>query len=645
MKRDPTERHSPAGQGRTSRRTFLRAAGRSLASVASLSGLAGSARAGTADAAHAATTGIAWGDGVPTFFAALWTAPCAQGVVTADALATLAEHARTAGALLHAPVPAGTRISYFGQPLGIVLASRRDVATAAAQGLAQGLMQMLTTTVSPLPSSPHAATPVLDVASALPSLRQPTQAARFDLVRGDAAAQIDASPVRLKQTYATAPQLPTYRTLPHVTATTYTGLPHIALSHPCEAELRASLAGWSKTPPDWIDFSIESPDGEPALLDVTAKLAWSASSQLRRTVRLEWTAEQAQALGGMRPETIQTVTIGADSDGRLQALSHRSLNSCWQDSDFVEPCGAASRHLYDIANVAIDHQIVRQHIGPAAARPQSGYDLGLFALECAMDELATLLQIDPVALRVRNEAKIDALTGQPWRRRRLLDCYRIGAERMGWSAREHVPSAGQRPSPGGAGRVGYGMAAGLLPIVHGDASTTTAFIAHFAQVQVPADGGDFSVTKYVVAIDAGRQPTGDSVDRQARQQRVQRGVWGALAQALGPATARPRPAPRRGADTASASSDVYDRLTGRSRPQVSPSAATLSPLRDVDITVLFVGPDGTTDDTAARDATGADRPLAHAELEALASCGAAAALANALYNATGIRRRRLPFEY
>ena len=58
---------------------------------------------------------------------------------------------------------------------------------------------------------------------------------------------------------------------------------------------------------------------------------------------------------------------------------------------------------------------------------------GLFALECAMDELAIGLEIDPVELRLRNYAEEDQNEGKPFSSKELRECYRPGgrAVRLG----------------------------------------------------------------------------------------------------------------------------------------------------------------------------------------------------------------------
>jgi xanthine dehydrogenase YagR molybdenum-binding subunit len=60
---------------------------------------------------------------------------------------------------------------------------------------------------------------------------------------------------------------------------------------------------------------------------------------------------------------------------------------------------------------------------------------GLYATESAMNELADRLKIDPVKLRVLNEPKIDEGLQLPFSSRHLLECFKVGAEKFGWSRR------------------------------------------------------------------------------------------------------------------------------------------------------------------------------------------------------------------
>src|SRR4029434_2799166 len=89
---------------------------------------------------------------------------------------------------------------------------------------------------------------------------------------------------------------------------------------------------------------------------------------------------------------------------------------------------------------------------------------GLFATESAMNELADQLKIDPVRLRVLNEAKIDEGLGVPFSSRHYLECLQLGADKFGWS--ERTPEVGSMKRDSlilGWGRGRCGWSAGRTP--------------------------------------------------------------------------------------------------------------------------------------------------------------------------------------
>jgi xanthine dehydrogenase YagR molybdenum-binding subunit len=98
---------------------------------------------------------------------------------------------------------------------------------------------------------------------------------------------------------------------------------------------------------------------------------------------------------------------------------------------------------------------------------------GIHALECAMDELAYKLKIDPLELRIRNHAATDPGSGLPWSSKSLLECYRRGAEAFGWSRRTMEP----RSMRDGHTLIGMGMASATYPMARLPASARTRIFA------------------------------------------------------------------------------------------------------------------------------------------------------------------------
>src|SRR5262249_54950176 len=84
---------------------------------------------------------------------------------------------------------------------------------------------------------------------------------------------------------------------------------------------------------------------------------------------------------------------------------------------------------------------------------------GTYAMECAMDELAYELGIDPLALRLTNDSPNHPIKGVPWSARYLRECFEKGAARLGWSKRSAAP----RSMRNGNDLVGWGLATATYP--------------------------------------------------------------------------------------------------------------------------------------------------------------------------------------
>jgi CO/xanthine dehydrogenase Mo-binding subunit len=96
---------------------------------------------------------------------------------------------------------------------------------------------------------------------------------------------------------------------------------------------------------------------------------------------------------------------------------------------------------------------------------------GVHALECALDELASELGMDPLELRLRNYAEIHPQSGRPWSSKALRACYELGAERFGWARRTPEPRSMRR----GRMLVGYGMATAFYGYVQAPCQARATF--------------------------------------------------------------------------------------------------------------------------------------------------------------------------
>src|ERR1700730_2367550 len=205
-------------------------------------------------------------------------------------------------------------------------------------------------------------------------------------------------------------------------------------------------------------------------------LTAAAARALKRPVKTILTREQMFTLVGHRPALIQHLTLGANQNGTLQAVKHNVQSTVSFSKIFVEAAAhRTSRLLYKSPNIQVSHTLVPWDVGGPTFMRAPGCAPGMFALECAMDELAVKLGIDPVELRIKNDSELYPGRNVPWSSRNLVECYRLGAEKFGWSKRNSDPGAVRD----GDWLIGNGMASALYPAHRNRAS---------AKVRLQADG-------------------------------------------------------------------------------------------------------------------------------------------------------------
>ncbi|GAA3274239.1 xanthine dehydrogenase family protein molybdopterin-binding subunit [Streptomyces labedae] len=184
-----------------------------------------------------------------------------------------------------------------------------------------------------------------------------------------------------------------------------------------------------------------------------------AAAELGRPVRVSLTRRQMFSVTGYRSPTVQRVRLGAEPDGRLRALEHTSLNQTSTVYEFVEPGAGVARTMYDAVAHRTENRVVRLDVPSPTWMRAPGEAPGSFALECALDELAEKCGVDPIELRLRNEPETGPVSGLPFAGRNVAACFREGARRFGWDARD--PRSGVRRD--GRWLVGTGTAAASFP--------------------------------------------------------------------------------------------------------------------------------------------------------------------------------------
>jgi xanthine dehydrogenase YagR molybdenum-binding subunit len=185
-------------------------------------------------------------------------------------------------------------------------------------------------------------------------------------------------------------------------------------------------------------------------------LAILGARALRRSVRVVLTRQQMYGLG-YRPATIQRIALGAKPDGTLDAVTQEAIAMTSQYEEFARKDTIWSGALYQSATARYTHKLARLDVPTPCDMRAPGAATGVFGLECAMDELAVALQLDPLELRTRVYAEREQNEDVPFTSKELRECYRQGAEAFGWSKRDPTP----RAMRDGRELVGWGMATGI----------------------------------------------------------------------------------------------------------------------------------------------------------------------------------------
>jgi xanthine dehydrogenase YagR molybdenum-binding subunit len=190
-----------------------------------------------------------------------------------------------------------------------------------------------------------------------------------------------------------------------------------------------------------------------------AIVAALAARHVQRPVKLAVTRQQMFAITGYRTPTIQRLRLGAAADGSLTAIWHEVFEQSSTLREFAEQTAVPTRTMYAAPNRRTSHRLARLDVPTPTWMRAPGETPGMFALECAMDELAIATAIDPVELRIRNEPDVEPESGVPFSSRHLVACLREGAERFGWTGRD--PTPGVRRD--GRCLIGTGVASSTYP--------------------------------------------------------------------------------------------------------------------------------------------------------------------------------------
>ena len=221
--------------------------------------------------------------------------------------------------------------------------------------------------------------------------------------------------------------------------------------------------------------------GETAI--EAARLARAA----KRPVKLVWTREEEFTWAYFRPAGVIEVTGGLRSDGTITAWEFHNYNS-----------GAAGiRTYYDIASQRIEFHPTRSPLRQGSYRALAA-TANHFARESCMDELAHLVNLDPLDFRLKN-----------LKNERLRAVFEAAARQFGWG---RVKAAGR----------GFGMGGGF---------EKGGNVATCVEVAVDRTSGEVKVVRVVTAFECGAIVNPDNLRNQIQGSNIM-GLGGALFEAI-----------------------------------------------------------------------------------------------------------------
>jgi xanthine dehydrogenase YagR molybdenum-binding subunit len=332
------------------------------------------------------------------------------------------------------------RIPHHGYPVAVVVAETAEQAAAAAR--------LLEIDCEP-------AEAVLDLDD--PRAEEIPDPWGMDRRRGDVAAGLASAEVVLKATYTTPDQTNNPIGL-FATVASWNGdrlTVHDANQWPYAT--RATLAAAFGVPEAGVRVLtpyVGGAFGAGLRVWPHVVLAALAARTVGRPVKLVLSRPQMFTAIGHRPASVQRLAVGARRSGELVAIDHQATTPASMHDFNLEPVTIGTPTAYACPNLAAGDRQKRLNIAAPGAMRAPGDAEGNFALESALDELSSALGIDPLDLRLRNDAEIHPELGLPWASRALRECYQAGAERFGWSLRTPEPGSMRD----GSSLVGYGMA-------------------------------------------------------------------------------------------------------------------------------------------------------------------------------------------
>ena len=339
-------------------------------------------------------------------------------------------------------------IHYAGQPIALVVAATRDQASYAGS-----LIRVEYEMRQPI---------VFDEAAVREAAVPPQSLWPVASSVGDADTGIADGDIKIKQTYATADRHHNQME-PHATTAVWAADGSLTLYETTQhifgaRELVAIVLGMPSHKITVVSHFLGGGFGGKAYVWPHTLLTALAAKVVDRPVKVQLTRAQMYSMVGHQAATVQTIALGARKDGQLTGIRHESISPTSMFDNYIEYAALATRSLWAASGgIATNHKTVHVNRNTPTAMRSPHEALGHFAIESAMDELAYATGVDPVELRLLNDATNDPLSGRPFSTRGMRQSLVDGAQRFGWARRTPEP----RSMREGRYLIGQGMAGAI----------------------------------------------------------------------------------------------------------------------------------------------------------------------------------------
>ncbi len=337
------------------------------------------------------------------------------------------------GGATKSPMQGASEVFYHGQPIAAVIAETFEAATEGAKALK----------ITYKEDSENAVVDFNKAKSAAHDVDEKNGADKNSII-GDPEQGLADSKVTLDQVYTT-PSQNSSAMEPHATLAHWEGDKLIMYSAnqmlaSCKKQIADAL-GLDADNVQLIAKYVGGGFGSKLGISPESIAAAIAAKELGRPVLIVMTRPQVMEATIRRSNTHQRIAIGCDNDGVMNTLIHDTVTSNLPDETFFEPAALSTKYLYRSENRRVNYQQTDMNLVLSGSMRAPGEAVGQIALECAMDELAIKLDIDPIELRRRNEPEQDPSQQIPFSTRQLIACMEQGAKQFGWDQRNAKPAS------------------------------------------------------------------------------------------------------------------------------------------------------------------------------------------------------------